>query len=102
MEELIRGTVDKTAEIDQRLIAHSENWRLERMPAVDRNVLRLAIFELLNGKTPAPVVIDEALELTRKFAGDESVPFVNGVLDAVRKDLAPASNSSTMEPGGNP
>jgi N utilization substance protein B len=90
MEELVRGTIDKTPEIDQRLIAHSDNWRLERMPAVDRNVLRLAIYELLNGKTPAPVVIDEALDLARKFAGAESVAFVNGVLDAVRKDLPPS------------
>jgi N utilization substance protein B len=89
MEELVRGTVDKTPEIDKRLTEHSDNWRLERMPAVDRNVLRLAIYELLSGKTPPPVVIDEALDLTRKFAGDESVAFVNGVLDAVRKDLPP-------------
>jgi N utilization substance protein B len=89
MEELVRGTVDKTPEIDKRLTEHSDNWRLERMPAVDRNVLRLAIYELLAGKTPPPVVIDEALDLTRKFAGDESVAFVNGVLDAVRKDLPP-------------
>jgi N utilization substance protein B len=89
MEELVRGTVDKTPEIDKRLTEHSDNWRLERMPAVDRNLLRLAIYELLTGKTPPPVVIDEALDLTRKFAGDESVAFVNGVLDAVRKDLPP-------------
>lgn len=89
MEELVRGTVEKTPDIDTRLSAHSDNWRLERMPAVDRNVLRLAIYELMSGKTPPPVVIDEALDLTRKFAGAESVAFVNGVLDAVRKDLAP-------------
>jgi N utilization substance protein B len=60
---------------------------LERMPAVDRNVLRLAVYEMLRTDTPAAIVIDEALELARRFAGEESVQFVNGVLDAVRKEL---------------
>src|SRR3982751_1765202 len=82
MEELVRGTKDKTPEIDKRIQEHSEHWRLERMPAVERNVLRLAIYELMIGKPPAPVVIDEALDISRRFAGDESVSFVNGVLDA--------------------
>ena len=88
MEELARGTKDKTPEIDGRIQRNSEHWRLERMPAVERNVLRLAIYELMEGKTPAPVVIDEALDLSRRFAGDESVSFVNGVLDSIRKQLA--------------
>lgn len=87
MEELVRGTKAKTPDIDTRIQQHSDNWRLERMPAVERNVLRLAIYELMTGKTPAPVVIDEALDLSRRFAGDESVSFVNGVLDAIRKEL---------------
>jgi N utilization substance protein B len=58
------------------------------MPAVDRNILRLAIFELLYMETPAAVVIDEALELARRFSGKESVQFVNGVLDAVHREQA--------------
>ena len=64
----------------------SENWRLERMPAVDRNILRLAVYEMTDLETPAPVVIDEALELARQFSGDESVSFINGVLDAVHRN----------------
>ncbi len=86
MESLVRGTVAKSAEIDLRIVAKSENWRLERMPAVDRNILRLAVYEMAEVGTPAAIVIDEALELARQFSGDESVAFVNGVLDAVRRD----------------
>jgi len=85
MEELVTGTVGKLGEIDARITAASEHWRLDRMPAVDRNILRLAIFEMMNQATPAAVVIDEALELARRFSGDESVSFVNGVLDAVHR-----------------
>ena len=87
MEVLVRGTAEKTPEIDQRISNKSEHWRLERMPAVDRNILRLAVYELSELKTPAPVVIDEALELARQFSGDESVSFINGVLDAVHRDV---------------
>ncbi len=61
---------------------------MERMPAVDRNILRLAVYEMSDLKTPAPVVIDEALELARQFSGDESVSFINGVLDAVHQRYA--------------
>jgi N utilization substance protein B len=89
MEELVRGAKDRSAEIDARIQEHSENWRLDRMPAVERNVLRLAIYELMTGKTPPPVIIDEALDLSRRFAGDESVSFVYGVLDAIRKQIQP-------------
>lgn len=86
METLARGTSRKTEEIDQRIAAKSANWRLERMPAVDRNILRLALYEMQATETPAPVVIDEALELAREFSSDESVAFVNGILDAVHRD----------------
>ena len=87
MEELVRGTVAESAAIDRRIAAHSEHWRVERMPAVDRNILRLAIYEMMQGRTPPAVVINEALELARRFSGDESVPFINGVLDAIRREL---------------
>ena len=85
--DLVRGTVEHVAEIDARITRHAEHWRMERMPAVDRNILRLAVYEMTHGGTPAPVTIDEALELARKFSGEESVQFVNGVLDAVRRDM---------------
>ena len=73
MEELARGTVAQAAEIDKQIEAKSEHWRLERMPVVDRNILRLAIYELGQQAVPAPVIIDEALELARRFSGDESL-----------------------------
>jgi transcription antitermination protein NusB len=88
MEELVQETAGKRELIDGYIERASENWRVERMPAVDRNILRMAVFELLQGKLPAPVVIDEALELARRFSGEESVAFLNGVLDGVRKELA--------------
>ena len=85
---LVRGTAERVAEIDARLATHAHNWRVERMAVIDRLVLRLAIFELMSETdTPAKVIINEALELARTFSGDEAVAFVNGVLDAVRKDL---------------
>ncbi|HYV62403.1 MAG TPA: transcription antitermination factor NusB [Bryobacteraceae bacterium] len=88
METLVRGATGQAAAIDERIAAKSEHWRLDRMPAVDRNILRLAVYEMTDVGTPPPVVIDEALELARKFSTDESVAFINGVLDAVRRDGA--------------
>ncbi|MDX2152114.1 MAG: transcription antitermination factor NusB [Bryobacteraceae bacterium] len=85
MEELAAGTYSDREEIDRLISEVSEHWRVERMPAVDRNILRLAVYEMRLGQTPPAVVIDEAIELARKFAGEESVGFVNGCLDAVRK-----------------
>src|ERR1700676_4312010 len=85
MEELAKGTSEIAAEIDHRITSKSENWRLERMPTVDRNILRLAIYEMSRQETPAAVVIDEALELARQFSGEESVSFINGILDAVHR-----------------
>jgi transcription antitermination protein NusB len=88
LEQLVRGTAAKAGEVDALISSHAEHWRLERMPAVDRNILRLAIYEMRNTETPAPVVIDEALELARRFSNEESVHFINGVLDAVRREPA--------------
>ena len=85
---LVRGTVEHVAEVDAQISKHAEHWRIERMPAVDRNVLRLAVYEMTRGGTPAPVSIDEALELARKFSNEESVQFVNGVLDAIHRSMA--------------
>jgi len=86
MEELAKGASAMAPDIDHRISEKSAHWKLERMPIVDRNILRLAIYEMSRQDTPAAVVIDEALELARQFSGDESVAFINGVLDAVHKD----------------
>lgn len=93
METLVRGASDSSSEIDERIASKSEHWRLERMPVVDRNILRLAVYEMTHTGTPAPVVIDEALELARQFSGDESVSFINGVLDAVHRGQAKGNAS---------
>jgi transcription antitermination protein NusB len=86
--ELFRGTVSRIKEIDRLIQGHTKNWRLSRMAAVDRNVLRLAVFELLSDvKTPDTVVINEALEIAKKFSTNESAQFVNGVLDSIKNDL---------------
>lgn len=88
-EELFTGTVAARKEIDALVQQHSQHWRLERMAAVDRNLLRLAVYELkAHPETPAAVVIDEALEIAKRFSSHDSVEFINGILDAVHKTLA--------------
>ena len=85
--ELFEGAVTEVADLDQLLRKHAENWRLERMAAIDRNLLRLALHELLHHpETPPAVVINEALEIARRFSDKDSVDFVNGVLDAIHKN----------------
>ena len=91
VEKLVKGVVENIAEIDRRLAQHAEHWRIERMPAVDRNVLRLAIYEMMALDTPPPVAIDEAIELARRFSGEESVQFINGVLDAAKREIDSAA-----------
>lgn len=87
MEQLVHGAAKEAPSLDELITKHAANWRIERMPAVDRNILRLAIYEMKTVGTPGPIVIDEALQLARRFAGDESISFLNGVLDAVRLEL---------------
>ena len=85
---LVSGTIARVKDADELIVAHSRNWRLERMAVIDRLIMRMAIAELLiEPETPAKVVINEALELARTFSGEEPVPLINGVLDAVRKTL---------------
>ena len=85
---LVAGTVERVTEVDGLIGAHLKNWRIERVAVIDRLVMRLAIYELLTQpETPAKVIINEALELARTFSGEEPVPLINGVLDAVRKTL---------------
>jgi N utilization substance protein B len=87
-EELIRGTVEHRAEIDERIKKYTEHWELSRIAAVDRNILRLAIFEMLYRDDIPPVVsINEAVDIAKKFSTRESGAFVNGILDRLRADL---------------
>jgi N utilization substance protein B len=84
-KELVCGTMAARDAIDGRIAAHARNWRIDRMAAVDRNLLRLAVYELLHSDTPAQVVINEAVELAHDFGGERSHAFINGVLDAVAR-----------------
>jgi N utilization substance protein B len=89
---LYDGVVAHAEDIDRRLSEAAENWRLPRMAAVDRNVLRLGAYELLHApETPAAVAFDEAIELARRYGSADSPAFVNGVLDRLRRSAAPAS-----------
>jgi N utilization substance protein B len=89
--DLFSGTLDRRAELDERIQGIATNWKLFRMATTDRNVLRLGAFELLHTETPYSVVIDEALELAKKFGTDQSAQFVNGILDK----LVPADRRSS-------
>ncbi len=86
-KELVTGVAANLDALDALVSAHSAHWRVDRMGAVDRNVLRLATYELAHSDTPTEVVIDEAVELARCFGSDASPAFVNGVLDAVARTL---------------
>ncbi len=87
-EDLHRVATTREEEIDKLIETHSQNWRLERMATVDRNLLRTAVAEMLGfPNTPAAIVINESLEIARRYAAPESVHFLNGVLDAVARDL---------------
>jgi N utilization substance protein B len=90
-EDLFRVATAREEEIDALIEQHSANWRLARMSAVDRNVLRMAVAELLGfPSTPAPIVINEALEIARRYSAPESINFLNGVLDAISRDRVKA------------
>ena len=86
-EELVQGVLRDGPELDRRLAAATDRWRLERLAVVDRNILRLAGYELLHDRVPARVAIDEALWLAHRFGTPESPGFINGVLDRVARDL---------------
>ena len=90
-DDLFRVASDRAAEIDTLIESHADHWRVERMAAVDRNILRSGVAEFLGfADTPKPVVINEALEIARKFSSPESVNFLNGVLDSVARELEKA------------
>ena len=89
-EDLFRVASERVEEIDKLIEQYSQHWRIERMPTVDRNLLRMAIGEMLGFKgTPFPIVINEALEIGRRYSGPESINFLNGVLDAIARSLIP-------------
>ena len=87
-EDLFRVACDRSGEIDNLIEQHAQHWRMDRMAAVDRNILRAAVAELLGfPATPRAVVINEAIEIARKFSSPDSVQFINGVLDSVGKEI---------------
>ena len=87
-ETLASGTTQSVERIDRLIGRHAENWRLDRMAVVDRNILRLATYEFLSDpETPKTVVINEAIEIARRFSAQESPQFINGILDSIRKEL---------------
>lgn len=88
---LVCGTLENIASIDERIRTRAEHWRIERMAIVDRNVLRLAVYEFLYNDTPSTVSINEALEIARRFSTYEATQFINGILDAIKHDLEAAT-----------
>jgi len=99
-------TLELSDDIDDLLVRHARHWELSRLALVDRNILRLGVCELRRGRTPLKVVISEALRLAQEFSTAESPRFVNGVLDAVAKEIAgdardKGSNNTEDELSGN-
>ncbi len=93
--ELVEGVEDHQAELDVLIVDHARNWTLARMPAIDRNVLRIALYELLGRPdVPVAVVIDEAVELAKRFSTDDSGRFVNGMLSAIAPKLRPDKHAT--------
>lgn len=107
-DQLITGVHQHRDDLDQRLAKIADNWRLSRMAATDRNVLRLGAFELLYTDTPTPVVINEAIDLARRYGTDQSAQFVNGVLDRLAKrnkmsqEKTADDDSATPSPNDTP
>ena len=93
-EGLVRGVAGHRRQVDEAIEKASSNWRLDRMARVDRNVLRLAVYEFLRTEVPVKVVINEAIELGKKFGSESSGAFVNGVLDRVATGLPPERRNS--------
>jgi len=96
-EDLFRVATDRAEEIDKLIERHTEHWRMERMAAVDRNIIRGSVAEFLAyPSTPKAVIINEALEIARKFSSPESVQFINGVLDSIAKVLENQASGSGL------
>jgi N utilization substance protein B len=99
---LAMGTLAHLEEVDEKIRSRAEHWRISRMALVDRNLLRLAVYEFLHEPTPRTVIINEALEIARRFSTWEATQFINGILDAIKRDLdtespEPESIASTAD-----
>jgi len=95
---LARGTLTRIEELDERIRSRAEHWRIPRMAIVDRNILRLAVYEFLYEPTPRTVAINEALEIARRFSTYEATQFINGILDAIKRDLDEQQPQAHVEP----
>ncbi|HEY0457856.1 MAG TPA: transcription antitermination factor NusB [Pyrinomonadaceae bacterium] len=91
---LVKGTLSEIETVDDKIRTRAEHWRIERMAIVDRNVLRLAVYEFLFEETPNTVIINEALEIARRFSTFEATQFINGILDAIKHDLEKKNKNS--------
>ena len=95
---LALGALARIPQLDERIRSRAEHWRIERMAVVDRNVLRLAVYEFLHEPTPRTVAINEALEIARRFSTYEATQFINGILDAIKRDLDEQQPQRNVQP----
>ena len=98
---LAMGTLAHLEDVDERIRSRAEHWRISRMALVDRNLLRLAVYEFLHEPTPRTVTINEALEIARRFSTYEATQFINGILDAIKRDLDQESPEAEPAPKSN-
>lgn len=94
---LATGTLSGLEALDERIRSRAEHWRISRMAIVDRNILRLAVYEFLHEPTPRTVAINEALEIARRFSTYEATQFINGILDAIKRDLDEEQPQQTVD-----
>jgi transcription antitermination protein NusB len=95
---LATGTLSNLELLDERIRSRAEHWRISRMAVVDRNILRLAVYEFLYEPTPRTVAINEALEIARRFSTYEATQFINGILDAIKRDLDEEQPQQNIRP----
>ncbi|HKE56836.1 MAG TPA: transcription antitermination factor NusB [Pyrinomonadaceae bacterium] len=95
---LAAGTLSNLESLDERIRSRAEHWRISRMAVVDRNILRLAVYEFLYEPTPRTVAINEALEIARRFSTYEATQFINGILDAIKRDLDEQQPQENVQP----
>src|SRR3954451_24876485 len=95
---LATGTLSHLQELDERIRSRAEHWRISRMAIVDRNILRLAVYEFMHEPTPRTVAINEALEIARRFSTYEATQFINGILDAIKRDLDEQQPQKNVQP----
>lgn len=102
-KKLLDGVLAKGAAIDKLISNHAENWRLERMSVIDRNILRLAVYEVhYQDDVPASVAINEAVEIAKRYSTDDSGSFINGILDAMAKEMVSGSEENAKQPDSKP